>query len=134
MQTPETKKFTLIILVFFILQLFSGSFLGLLMFYLSTISIIQFCYLAATLFLLYKGKSAGWYMTIIYFAINLILSVIFIFSLYSNLIKNSDANWGGILTFLLPLPPLLIYIIALTICLKRNNRELYTINLSLKQK
>lgn len=131
MATPETKTFALKILLLFILMLAATNLFGLVTLYLTPTTLIHFAFLIATVVLLYKGKNAGWYMAASYFVINLLLSVLIVVMLYSSLIKNSDSNWGGYLSFLFPLPPIIIYVTGLILCLKARTKKLYNINFKL---
>lgn len=70
-------------------------------------------------------------MTVCYFVINLIISLIFLIFLFQSLIQYSDANWGGILSFIFPLPPLIVYIRGLILSLRKRIRNIYTITFNI---
>lgn len=86
-------------------------------------------YFGSALALLFKFKVTGWYMFVFYFGNNFLMDLIGLIYVYSSAIENSDANLGGYLTFLFPVPPLIIYAAGLFVCLRSNARELYEIKL-----
>ncbi len=91
---------------------------------------LYFILVAIIAFLIYKNVKAAWYILVVYIAINLLYGVFLVTRIYLSLVQNSDVNWGGFISFLFPLIPLIFYIVALRIFLAKTNRVYYK-NLSI---
>lgn len=130
MENSQKQKFAITILVIFTIDLLIKYFFGSIYFsgaigYL----IFYFAYVICTILLLFKYKITGWYMSVFYFGYNLITGLMNLVYMYSSLFENSDSNWGGLLSFIFPLPSIFVCVIAVVLCIKKQTRELYDVKL-----
>ncbi|MBA2610815.1 MAG: hypothetical protein H0U95_02510 [Bacteroidetes bacterium] len=128
MKDPKKNRFAIIILIVFALDLLIKYFFGSI--YIGgPKSFLTFAYVAVTIILLFKGKITGWYMATFYSIYNLTLGSISLISFYIMLTENSGANWGGLLSFIYPIPEIIVELVAVLVCIKKSNREFFEIKL-----
>ncbi len=125
MEKKNTSKIFYSILTLSILGFVLSTDLPGLLFGFGLVQLLLLAFIIVFLVFLFQGKQAGWIMALTYFSWKLIFSLSFLLVFYSSLLQNSDANWGGYYSFLMPLPGLIISGIALFILLRKKNRQLF---------
>ncbi|MDP3567387.1 hypothetical protein [Sediminibacterium sp.] len=130
MEDNKKQKFAITILIIFAIDLLMKYFFGSI-YFSGAIGhlILYFSYVIGAILLLFNYKITGWYMAVFYFGYNLVTGLLNLTYMYTNLIENSDSNWGGILSFIFPLPSLIVYITAFILCVKKQTRDLYDVKL-----
>ncbi len=129
MNNAGKKKFATTISILLIINLLIKFFTGFIFLSVSLYLIFYILYISAIVLLLFKQKITGWYMTIFYSGYTLLFGLANLVYLYKDLIANSSANWGGLLSFIFPLPNLIIDLVIVIICLKKATINLFEIKI-----